>query len=82
MSGGNMTKINEAEKRQTWLAFATAAIAGGLDDRASTEEVVEDATEIANAMLDAYLETFDEGYEREEREDEEEDERPRKGRRR
>jgi hypothetical protein len=72
-------KINEAEKRQVWLAFATASIAATAGDPdCSMKDLVEDTCEVADEMLDAYLERF--VGEQEESDEEERPVRARRGR--
>jgi hypothetical protein len=65
--------IDDLEKRQAWLAFASAVISSGgtgtkskargqkaHDDR--IDALIEDALDVADEMLEAYLEKFEEGY--------------------
>lgn len=52
--------ISDQEKRNAWLSFASAALAGLLADAdISLEDIGEDACALANGMLDAYLAKFE-----------------------
>jgi hypothetical protein len=49
--------MTDNEKRQAWLAFASAAIAGaGADPKMDEDDVMEFATEVADGMLEVYEE--------------------------
>jgi hypothetical protein len=59
-------KISDQEKRNAWLSFASAALAGsseGISDTDVTyEDIEENVVSLADDMLDAYLARFeDEG---------------------
>lgn len=72
--------MNEQEKRNVWLSFAAAAIAGR---KGSLTKILDEAVEIADEMLDEYTEKFEGPQEPEvEVEDDEEEERPPRRRRR
>lgn len=55
--------ISDQEKRNAWLSFASAALAGSADALAdadiSLEDIGEDACALADGMLDAYLAKFE-----------------------
>jgi len=76
--------MNEAEKQQAWLAFASSALAGmgaSSSEKADLDDIAEDACRLADAMLDAYRARYDPTWEDEEDEEEdEEEERPRRAR--
>ena len=52
--------MNDLERRQAWLAFASAALSGlGAKPRTNLDKLVVDASNIADEMLDEYLDLFD-----------------------
>lgn len=71
-------KISDQEKRNAWLSFASAAIAGFGPDSEELDDLEREVTELADGMLEAYIERFEKegkrgrGRRRSEREDEEE----------
>lgn len=57
--------MNEDDRKNAWLAFASAAIAGAsADDGLDNDEIVEFAEDIADDMLAAYEKRFVEESER------------------
>ncbi len=59
--------VSELEKRQAWLAFASAALSGvGGNPKKMFDAVLDDAVDLADEMMEEYLERFEPGYERQE----------------
>jgi hypothetical protein len=59
-----VNKISDLERRNAWLSFASAALAGlGSDSKYELGQLEEDATDVADNMLDEYLSRFEPGHE-------------------
>jgi len=70
-------EVSELEIRQTWLAFASAAVSGFANDtKMKEDEVADTSCDIADAMLEEYMARFDPAWEEEEEEEEEETDTP------
>jgi hypothetical protein len=57
---GRLMTVDDQERRQVWLAFASAITAS--ESKMDGWELVEFAVEMADVMLDVYLERFEPGH--------------------